>query len=89
MRPGRLKSRLASDIIDRLLQLDPRERLGSCWGEDNDYEKLKTHPFFDEVDFDDLKKTIIPMPTELWNQYEAALDVKRERAKIEAEYGKY
>lgn len=40
------------DIIDKLLQLDPKKRLGAGEpGSDNDYEKLKSHPFFKGIYF--------------------------------------
>ena len=42
----------AKDLIDRLLQLEPQQRLGAgVPGSDNDYAALKWHPFFNGLDF--------------------------------------
>jgi 3-phosphoinositide dependent protein kinase-1 len=40
----------AKDLIESLLKLDPRERLGSGLSEDNSFEKLKNHNFFKNFD---------------------------------------
>lgn len=40
----------AKDLIDKLLQLDPLDRLG-CKGTSHDMEALKAHPFFGPIDF--------------------------------------
>lgn len=40
------------DIIDKLLQLDPRNRLGmGAEGTDYDFAALKQHPFFSAINF--------------------------------------
>ena len=42
----------AVDLIDKLLTLNPLERLGyGPPGSDNDYDALKNHSFFKGVDF--------------------------------------
>jgi 3-phosphoinositide dependent protein kinase-1 len=42
----------AVDIIDKLLQLDPADRLGAGPpGSKNDYEALKLHPYFKGINF--------------------------------------
>lgn len=42
----------AVDIIDKLLQIDPKKRLGAGdIGSDNEYDKLKAHPFFKGINF--------------------------------------
>ena len=38
------------DLIEKLLQLNPLDRLG-CKGTEHDIEKLKKHPFFEGIDF--------------------------------------
>lgn len=38
------------DLIEKLLQLDPLDRLGAK-GTDHDIEALKAHPFFEGIDF--------------------------------------
>lgn len=38
------------DLIEKLLQLDPHDRIG-CKGSDHDIETLKAHPFFEGIDF--------------------------------------
>ena len=45
------------DLIDKLLQLNPYERLGYA-----SYAELKMHPFFDGVDFDKLNNREIDLP---------------------------
>jgi hypothetical protein len=42
----------AVDIIDRLLHLEPSERLGvGVEGSENDFEVLKSHPYFKGINF--------------------------------------
>ncbi len=42
----------AKDLIDRLLQLEPSQRLGAGdKGAKNDYDALKEHPFFKGISF--------------------------------------
>ena len=42
----------AKDLIDKLLQLEPTNRLGAgSKGSDNDYSALKNHLFFKDFDF--------------------------------------
>eukprot|EP00818_Percolomonas_sp_WS_P002271 CAMPEP_0117450900 /NCGR_PEP_ID=MMETSP0759-20121206/8718_1 /TAXON_ID=63605 /ORGANISM="Percolomonas cosmopolitus, Strain WS" /LENGTH=516 /DNA_ID=CAMNT_0005243459 /DNA_START=471 /DNA_END=2021 /DNA_ORIENTATION=+ len=48
---------IAKDLIDKLLQLKPEQRLG--FGA-NGYEKLKSHPFFNGVDWDSLNSSTPP-----------------------------
>lgn len=38
------------DLIDKLLQPEPTDRLG-CKGTDHDMRALKAHPFFEGIDF--------------------------------------
>uniref|UniRef100_A0A7S3N4J2 Uncharacterized protein n=1 Tax=Euplotes harpa TaxID=151035 RepID=A0A7S3N4J2_9SPIT len=50
-------SDLAEDLIRKLLDKDPEKRLGSI----NDASEILEHPFFDELDIDDLvEKKITP-----------------------------
>lgn len=39
--------RNAQDLIDKLLEFEPYNRLGY-----KDYNKLKAHPFFEGIDFE-------------------------------------
>ena len=46
----------AKDLISNLLNLNPEQRLGSCsLGEINDFQKLKKHPFFSNLDFNKIE----------------------------------
>jgi 3-phosphoinositide dependent protein kinase-1 len=38
------------DLIDKLLQMEPTDRLG-CFGTEHNIEALKAHPFFEGIDF--------------------------------------
>ena len=60
----------AVDIIDKLLQLDPRDRLGNGEpGSDYDWAALKAHPFFGGINFDTLESTSPPIPAERYTRY--------------------
>lgn len=48
---------LAKDLVEKLLVLEPSERLGA--GEKG-ISELKAHPFFDGIDFKTLPKTPVP-----------------------------
>lgn len=55
-------SDVARDLIDKLLQLDPHERLGAGpVGSDRDYRALKKHPFFNGVKFHEVYKMQVPL----------------------------
>jgi len=43
-------SEIAEDLIKKLLDKDPKKRLGS----NNDASEILEHPFFDDIDVDDL-----------------------------------
>lgn len=47
----------ARDLIEKLLQLEPQSRLGA----NNDYSKLKSHPFFTGINFSELSKIVVPV----------------------------
>ena len=53
----------AKDLIDKLLRVDPNERIG-CGpaGSDNDIKAIKTHPFFKSIDFKNLHNMTPPIP---------------------------
>lgn len=48
---------VARNLCDRLIQLNPEDRLG--YGEKG-YEKLKSHPFFNSIEWDKLSTTTPP-----------------------------
>jgi len=49
----------ASDIISKLLERDPKKRLGSgSSGTDN----IKRHPFFESIDWEALMRKELPAP---------------------------
>ena len=49
---------MAADLIDKLFQMNPKERLGA---EDNGgYALLKSHPWFDGIDFDTINESKRP-----------------------------
>ena len=51
------------DLIDRLLHVDPLSRLGAGQkGGDNDYTALKSHPFFNGINFKTLSEVAPPVP---------------------------
>ena len=53
------------DIVDRLLRLLPEERLGAGPpGSENDYEALKNHPFFKDINWDKLDSVSPPIPAD-------------------------
>eukprot|EP00010_Vexillifera_abyssalis_P005503 CAMPEP_0201554656 /NCGR_PEP_ID=MMETSP0173_2-20130828/42982_1 /ASSEMBLY_ACC=CAM_ASM_000268 /TAXON_ID=218659 /ORGANISM="Vexillifera sp., Strain DIVA3 564/2" /LENGTH=445 /DNA_ID=CAMNT_0047966031 /DNA_START=29 /DNA_END=1362 /DNA_ORIENTATION=+ len=47
----------AKDLIEKLLVINPEERLGAGQG---GYDKLKAHPFFDGIDWENLPKVKPP-----------------------------
>lgn len=49
---------MAKDLVEKLLQLKPEDRLGAGPG---GYEKLKAHPFFSGIQWDKLH-AITPPP---------------------------
>ena len=62
----------AQDLIDRLMQLDPFQRLGAGPpGSDNQYEQLKAHPFFKGINFKNLSQISPPVPYE---RFKAAME---------------
>lgn len=47
----------AKDLIDKLLKVNPYERLGY-----NSYGDLKAHPFFEDIDFEKLESRELEVP---------------------------
>jgi hypothetical protein len=53
----------AVNLIDRLMTLNPLQRLGyGAKGSDNDYDALKNHSFFKGVDFAKIQNGKIAPP---------------------------
>lgn len=46
-----LENKAAADLINRLLQKEPSDRLGA-----QNIKDIKKHPYFDQIDFDNLYK---------------------------------
>lgn len=56
----------ARDLIDRILKVDPSQRLGAgAPGSDNDYRALKGHPFFRFIDFATVNSMTVPLDKKL------------------------
>lgn len=51
----------AKDLIERLLVLDPKQRLGASKEGEFSIQELKKHPFFSKVDFKKIHKRIPPI----------------------------
>lgn len=67
-----------NDLVDKLLQLNPTDRLGAgAPGSSNDYRALKAHPFFKGIDFNTLATSTPPIPPE-YNAYFKQLEKKIE-----------
>ncbi|CAI2358804.1 unnamed protein product [Moneuplotes crassus] len=60
------------DLIDNLIQVDPKDRLGSAITKDNGIDKLKGHPFFEGIDFETVHKTTI----EISEKYRKSLEAE-------------
>ena len=60
----------AADIIDCLLQIDPRNRLGAGQpGSNLDYQALKNHAFFNGINFETLKTSKVSVEQNRWNRF--------------------
>ena len=67
------------DLIDRLLCINPFERLGAGpIGSDNDFKALKSHKLFEGINFERMKLGNIspPIPRDLIENYER---IKKEK----------
>jgi 3-phosphoinositide dependent protein kinase-1 len=53
------------DLIDKLLKVDPIERLGSAIQDENGIDKLKAHPFFEGIDFNSIHTKTVPVSDNL------------------------
>ena len=49
------------DLIENLIQINPRDRLGSGVTKENGIEKLKQHKFFEGIDFDTIHTSDVPI----------------------------
>ena len=70
----------AVDIIDKLLQLDPRNRLGiGKEGTELSFSKLKEHPFFNGINFETLDQTSPPIPADRYLKFFSDLKANANR----------
>lgn len=54
------------DLIEALLQLNPKDRLGADIGDENNgLQALKSHKFFNGIDFNNIHKRTVPVPEDL------------------------
>ena len=68
------------DIIDRLLQPDPRNRLGiGKEGSELSFAKLKEHPFFTGINFETLDTTSPPIPADRYMKFFDDLKARNNR----------
>lgn len=68
----------AKDIIDKLLEPDPKKRLGSGTNGANGVQDIKNHPFFEGIDWEKIRKMdppIVPDPPNF--------DMNRENVNLE------
>lgn len=56
---GNIMSDEAKDLVERILMVDPAQRLGSFAAADRD---IKDHPFFDSIDWDELQQLKAKVP---------------------------
>jgi serine/threonine protein kinase len=66
------------DLIDKLLQINPSERLGG--GPESShfsYTDLKRHPFFHGINFDELSKIDIPIDRTLYGNEDEGLKKRK------------
>lgn len=68
----------AKNLIDRMLDLNPMNRLG-CGrsGTPNDISAVLNHPFFEGIEFQNLSKTKPPIPPTLLTAFNKSGTVKR------------
>lgn len=69
------------DLIDKLLQLHPKDRLGSEIGDpENNIEALKSHPFFKDIKFENIH--LKPVPISKTARMALKLEVKAKESKL-------
>jgi 3-phosphoinositide dependent protein kinase-1 len=77
---------IAKDLINQLLVLDPEKRIG-C--REAGYHEIKSHPFFKEIDFDNLHKLtpppIKPYPSNLIFEEDVLAEEEAKRKKMQEE----
>jgi len=77
---------VAKDLINQLLVVDPEKRIGV---RETGYQELKAHPFFKEINFDDLHKQtpppIKPYPNTLVFEEDVLAEEEAKRRKMQEE----
>ncbi len=66
---------VAADLVDKLLCMNPKERIGSehCGG----FAVLKAHPWFSGMDFDNINNSTRPLPNDLEMKAQEICEVLR------------
>ena len=58
----------AIDLIDKMLSVDINKRIGcGPLNSDNSFEAIKSHPFFQDMNFETFRENPVPIPPELLN----------------------
>eukprot|EP00347_Sterkiella_histriomuscorum_P007491 403348718 len=68
----------AKDLIDKLLQLDPQQRIGTGDpSSDKSYQAIKDHPFFQGINWENLSKNPVHLPQSLASQARKHTTIKK------------
>jgi serine/threonine protein kinase len=73
----------AKDLINSLLVINPTKRLGSGVMHDNNVSALKSHPFFEGIDFSSIYKTAPPFISEFKAKQKSSPMIKSHSSGLE------